>query len=112
MIGSDVTSQLPSISSNPLCIDLAPVEVDALLSSSGEARKGVMSTVALCAALGHSISAGGPMTRLLMPWALAGNWLSEGMEHTYDPVYTVLRDYLSSEGLIQRFPGSPRCKSR
>ena len=44
------------------------------------------------------------MTRLLMPWALAGNWLSEGMEHTYDPVYTILRDYLSSEGLIRVVP--------
>ena len=104
VIGSEVTSQLPAISSNPLCVLLAPVEVDALMSSSGEARKGVMSTVALCAALGHSISAGGPMTRLLMPWALAGNWLSEGMEHTYDPVYTVLRDYLSNEGLIRVVP--------
>ncbi len=104
VIGLDTVSQLPAISSDPLCVHLAPVEVDALMSSTGEARSGVMSTVALCAALGYSISAGGSMTRMLLPWALAGNWLSEGMEHTYDPVYTVLRDYLSSEGIIRVVP--------
>ena len=104
VIGEDTVSLLPAISTNPLCIHLAPVEVDALLSSGGEVRKGVMSTVALSAALGYSISAGGSMTRLLMPWTLAGNWLSEGMEHTYDPVYTILRDFLSGEGLIRVVP--------
>ena len=104
VIGLDTVSQLPAISSDPLCVHLAPVEVDALMSSSGDARSGVMSTVALCAALSFSISAGGSMTRMLLPWALAGNWLSEGMEHTYDPVYTVLRDYLSSEGIIRVVP--------
>ena len=104
VIGEDTISQLPAISTNPLCIHLSPVEVDALLSSGGEVRKGVMSTVALSAALGYSISAGGSMTRLLMPWTLAGNWLSEGMEHTYDPVYTILRDFLSGEGLIRVVP--------
>jgi hypothetical protein len=103
-IGQEVVSQLPPISSTPLVIHLVPVEVDALVSSSGEVRKGVMSPVALCAALAYSISAGGSMTRLLMPWSLAGNWLSEGMEHTYDPVYTVLRDYLSDGGLIRVVP--------
>ena len=104
IIGQDSVSELPAISSDPLYIHLSPVEVDALLNRNGEARKGVMSTVALCAALGYSISAGGSMTRLLLPWALAGNWLSEGMEHTYDPVYTVLRDHLSSQGLIRVVP--------
>ncbi|MEE2759238.1 MAG: hypothetical protein VYA86_04590 [Candidatus Thermoplasmatota archaeon] len=104
VIGAETVSQLPVISSDPLCIQIAPVEVDALVSSSGDARKGVVSTVALCAALGYSISAGGSMTRLLLPWSLTGNWLSEGMEHTYDPVYTVLRDYLSDEGIIRVVP--------
>ncbi len=104
IIGQDSVSELPAIYSDPLYIHLSPVEVDALLNRNGEARKGVMSTVALCAALGYSISAGGSMTRLLLPWALAGNWLSEGMEHTYDPVYTVLRDHLSSQGFIRVVP--------
>ena len=39
-----------------------------------------------------------------MPWILAGNWLSGGLEHTYDPVYTVLRDYLATEGHIRVVP--------
>ena len=76
VIGEDTISQLPAISTNPLCIHLSPVEVDALLSSGGEVRKGVMSTVALSAPLAIQFPLGA-MTRLLMPWALAGNWLSK-----------------------------------
>ncbi len=104
VINSQPTSQMHTIESDPLCIRLSPLEVDALIASSGEPRKGVLSTVALAAALGNSIAPSGALSRLLLPWTLSGNWLSEGMEYTYDPVYTVLRDYLSGEGHIRVVP--------
>jgi hypothetical protein len=104
VIGTDTTSQMQTVESDPLCIHIAPLEVDALIASGGDARKGVLSTVALAAGLGSSISPSGSTSRLLMPWILTGNWLSEGLEHTYDPVYTVLRDYLSNEGYIRVVP--------
>lgn len=104
VIDSAPVSQLQSIGTEPLCIHLAPLEVEALVASGGDSRRGILSPVALAAGLGNSISPSGSMSRLLMPWVLAGNWLSSGLEHTYDPVYTVLRDYLSNEGYIRVVP--------
>ncbi|MEC8926958.1 MAG: hypothetical protein VYB17_01700 [Candidatus Thermoplasmatota archaeon] len=104
IIDSSSVSQLQSIGTEPLSIYLAPLEVEALVASGGDSRHGLLSPVALAAGLGNSISPSGAMSRLLMPWILAGNWLSSGLEHTYDPVYTVLRDYLSNEGHIRVVP--------
>ncbi|MDE0574118.1 MAG: hypothetical protein OSB32_00845 [Candidatus Poseidoniales archaeon] len=104
VIDSAPVSQLQSIVTEPLCIHLAPLEVEALVASGGDSRRGILSPVALAAGLGNSIAPSGSMSRLLMPWVLAGNWLSSGLEHTYDPVYTVLRDYLSNEGYIRVVP--------
>ena len=104
VIGTETQSQIQSVQSDPLCIHIAPLEVDALVASGGDARRGVLSTVAIAAALGNSISPSGSTSRLLMPWVLTGNWLSEGLTHTYDPVYTVLRDFLSKEGYIRVIP--------
>jgi len=104
VIGSSTTSQLRDVESDPLCLYLDPLEVDALVASGGDIRRGVLSTVALAAALGSSITQSGAISRLLMPWILTGNWLSGGLEHTYDPVYTVLRDYLADEGHIRVVP--------
>tara|TARA_B110000438_G_scaffold263563_1_gene275639 strand:+ start:880 stop:1746 length:867 start_codon:yes stop_codon:yes gene_type:complete len=104
VIGTNTTSEMRVIESDPLCIYLAPIEVNALISSGGDSRMGVLSPIALAAALGSSIAKSGTISRMLMPWTLTGNWLSEGLEHTYDPVYTVLRDYLASEGHIRVVP--------
>ncbi len=104
VIGTNTTSEMRVIESDPLCIYLAPIEVNALISSGGDSRMGVLSPIALAAALGNSIAKSGTISRMLMPWTLTGNWLSEGLEHTYDPVYTVLRDYLASEGHIRVVP--------
>jgi len=104
VVDSEPVSQLQSIGNEPLTIHLAPLEVEALVASGGDSRRGLLSPVALAAALGNSIAPSGSLSRLLMPWILAGNWLSSGLEHTYDPVYTVLRDYLSHEGHIRVVP--------
>jgi len=104
VIGTDTTSQIQAVQSDPLRIYIAPLEVDALIGSGGDARRGVLSTVAIAAGLANSISPSGSTSRLLMPWVLTGNWISEGLEHTYDPVYTVLRDYLSEVGYIRVVP--------
>ena len=104
VIGSSTVSQMRAVESDPLCLYLDPLEVDALVASGGDVRRGVLSPVALAAALGSSITKTGSISRLLMPWILTGNWLSEGLEHTYDPVYTVLRDILrkgATFGLFQ-----------
>ncbi|MEE3310444.1 MAG: hypothetical protein VX230_03020 [Candidatus Thermoplasmatota archaeon] len=104
VVDSEPVSHLQSIGTEPLTIYLAPLEVEALVASGGDSRRGLLPPVALAAALGNSIAPSGSLSRLLMPWILAGNWLSSGLEHTYDPVYTVLRDYLSHEGHIRVVP--------
>ena len=90
VVDSEPVTQLQSIGTEPLTIHLAPLEVEALVASGGDSRRGLLSPVALAAALGNSIAPSGSLSRLLMPWILAGNWLSSGLEHTYDPVYTCL----------------------
>ena len=104
VFGASTVSQMRAVESDPLCLYLDPLEVDALVASGGDVRRGVLSPVALAAALGSSITKTGSISRLLMPWILTGNWLSEGLEHTYAPVYTVLRDYLAEGGHIRVVP--------
>ena len=104
VIGTESVSQMKNVQSDPLCVHISPLEVDALVASGGDVRKGILSTVAIAAGLANSISPSGSNSRLLMPWILTGNWLSEGLAHTYDPVYTVLRDYLSNAGYIRVIP--------
>ncbi len=99
---SETISKLPtSIPDGPFEFQMNPLEVEALVGSEGDPRHGVLSTAAIAAALAELIEPQGALNRLLRPWALAGNWLSDAMEHTYDPVFTVLRDYLASAGSIR-----------
>lgn len=87
-----------------LHLTLAPVQVEALVGSGGDTRLGSLHPVAQASALAQLIAADGKKTRMLRPWALAGNWLSDGMAHTYDPVYTVLRDALAAAAVIRVVP--------
>lgn len=99
---SEISQNHPTeIPDGPLQIHISPLEVDASVSSDGDTRNGVLSTVAIAAALAELIEPDGALNRLLRPWTLAGNWLSGAMQHTYDPVYTVLRDYLSAAASIR-----------
>ena len=104
MISETKQKSPTGIPDGPFQIHISPLEVDALTASDGDLRLGVLSTVAIAAALAELIEPQGALNRMLRPWALAGNWLSDAMEHTYDPVYTVLRDYLSSAGSIRVVP--------
>ena len=104
LVGMDPVHRLQAVGQDPLLIRLDPLEADALRASGGDLRHGVLSPVAIAGALAESVAPDGAMTRLLRPWILAGNWLSEGLEHTYDPVYTVLRDHLSEAGAFRVVP--------
>ena len=41
---------------------------------------------------------------MLRPWLLAGNWLSDALDTSYDPVYSRLRDHLRDEGAFRVVP--------
>jgi len=92
------------VTTSPLQVVIAPLQVDALSSSSGDVRRGQLSTSAQAAALAELIAPAGEKTRVMAPWSLAGNWLGDALEHTYDPVYTTLRDSMRDRGLIRVVP--------
>ena len=62
-------------------------------------RTGVLDTVAQVGALSLTLNPGG-RTSNLEPWLLSGSWLRSTLDMVYNPVYTSLRDYLRSGGVV------------
>ena len=103
-ISEEESTSVTSVVTSPLQVSIAPLQVDALSSSKGDVRRGQLSTSAQVSALAELIAPDGARTIVLAPWSLAGNWLGDALEHTYDPVYTTLRDNMSDRGLIRVVP--------
>ncbi len=85
-------------------VSISPITVEGLRGRLGDPRKGQLSTVAQAHALAQAISQTSPRLRRIRPWILSGNWIYDALDTTYDPVYTNLRDFLSSEGSIRVVP--------
>ena len=83
---------------------LSPQIVEGLRGSKGDSRKGPLSTVAQAHAIAQIISPSSARVRKMRPWALSGNWISNTLDTTYDPVFTSLRDFLTNEGSIRIVP--------
>ncbi|OUW22914.1 MAG: hypothetical protein CBD33_00070 [Euryarchaeota archaeon TMED173] len=83
---------------------LCPQIVEGLRGSRGDSRKGPLSTVAQAHAVAQIISPSSTRIRKMRPWALSGNWISESLDTTYDPVFTSIRDFLTEEGSIRIVP--------
>jgi len=85
-------------------LSISTIIVDGLRGRFGDFRKGPLSTVAQSHALALEINPLSPRLRRMRPWILSGNWINEALDTTYDPVFSFLRDYLSSEGSIRVIP--------
>ena len=85
-------------------ISLSTIIVEGLRGSSGDSRKGPLSTVVQAHALASEINPSSSRLRRMRPWVLSGNWLKESLDTTYDPVYSRLRDHLSAEGSVRVIP--------
>ena len=97
-------SSITKISTNPFRLTISSSIVDGLTGHKGDFRKGPLTSVAQCHALAQLISPHGPHTRRLRPWLISGNWVDTALDHTYDPLYSALRDILSDEGVIRIIP--------
>ena len=91
----------PQYLSEPPRLSLGLALVDGLVSSSGDARRGPLTTVAQAHAIAQSLAPDGPRVRRLRPWSISGNWLHSAIDTTYDPVFTALRDILVEEGSVR-----------
>ena len=91
----------PEYNSKPPRLSLGVALVDGLVSSSGDARRGPLTTVAQAHAIAQSLAPDGLLVRSLRPWLISGNWLHSSLDTTYDPVFTALRDMLVEEGSVK-----------
>ena len=91
----------PQYISGPPRLSLELALVDGLVSSSGDARRGPLTTVAQAHAIAQSLAPDGSRVRRLRPWLISGNWLHSALDTTYDPVFTALRDILVEEGSVR-----------
>lgn len=85
-------------------ISISPLSVEIKLETSDKTHHGSVECVALCAAIAHQTSPDGIRVRKLRHTAITGAWLRGGFETNYDPVYSLLRDHLDSEGSIDIRP--------
>ena len=92
------------LESGPFRLTLSPLSVHALYGHDGSSHSGTLSPVAQAAALAAEIAPDGRRVRMLRPWMLAGNWHSDALDTSYDPVYSRLRDHLRDEGAFRVVP--------
>ena len=85
-------------------VEIAPISVEFNTETSNNNHQGAIDTVAICSCIASTISPNGTRVRKVRPLAIAGNWLRQGVEINYDPVYSLLRDHLNEEGTIDVRP--------
>ncbi len=94
----------PSFSSEPPQLSLSVIIVEALRGTSGDVRRGPLTTVAQAHALAQAICPNSPRLRRMRPWLISGNWMHSALDTTYDPVFTALRDIMVDEGSVRVVP--------
>ena len=89
-----------------LCIQIGkevkmfiPKTVNLRMGHDEREMTGVLDAVAQVGALSLTLNPGG-RTSNLEPWLLSGSWLRSTLDMVYNPVYTSLRDYLRSGGVV------------
>lgn len=90
--------------SDEAILTLNPMIVHALDGHKGDGRHGRLSPVATAASLMEELSPDGARSVRLLPFSIAGNWLHDAMDQTYDPVFTIIRDHLHQIGRINVVP--------
>jgi|TARA_B100001996_G_scaffold109062_2_gene82449 hypothetical protein len=99
-----ISDHMETPKKDPAGLSLSTIIVDGLRGRLGDLRKGPLSVVAQAHVLASALNNKSHRLRRMRPWLLSGNWINEALDTTYDPVYSSLRDYLSSEGSIRVVP--------
>ena len=100
----DGPEENPIINTDEIGFSISTTTVEGLRGLHGDSRKGPLSTVAQAHVLGQELSPSSKRLRRMRPWVLSGNWISDSFDNSYDPVYSSLRDFLSTEGSISVVP--------
>ncbi len=82
-------------------IHIKPLAAIIEFDGSATSHQGVVDCVAICAALANRLATSSLRVRRLRPLSMAGQWLRDSLDATYDPVLTLLRNHLDEEGSIQ-----------
>ena len=81
-----------------------PIFTEFETESSKNLHQGTLDCVAICSSIAEAISPEGARVRKVRPLSISGNWLRQGVEVNYDPVYSLLRDHLNREGTLDVRP--------
>ena len=82
-------------------IQITPFATIIEFEGSTTSHQGVLDSVAICAAIANLLSPSSLRVRRLRPLSMAGQWLRDSLDATYDPALTLLRNHLDEEGSIQ-----------
>ncbi|PDH25213.1 MAG: hypothetical protein CND84_02195, partial [Marine Group II euryarchaeote MED-G35] len=99
-----ITDDIASTKTELSGLSISTTVVDGLRGRFGDFRKGPLSAVAQAHVLAMELNPRSLRLRRMRPWMLSGNWINEALDTTYDPVYSSLRDHLSTEGSIRVIP--------
>ena len=80
-------------------LEILSKEVNVNLGQHQNQRVGMLDTVGMAGCLALNLGLGERVNRML-PLILAGNWLRENLDFTYDPIFTKLRDSLMEKNKI------------
>lgn len=82
-------------------IQITPFATTIEFEGSTTSHQGVLDSVAICAAIANRLAPSSLRVRRLRPLSMAGQWLRDSLDATYDPALTLLRNHLDEEGSIQ-----------
>ena len=85
-------------------IHIFPLSVEVGFEASENSHHGAVDCVAICSVLSSMLAPEGSRVRKQRAMTISGCWLRQGMEANYDPVMSILRDHLDSEGSIEIRP--------
>ena len=93
-----------SLESKENYVHIFPLSVSVKFGSSSKEHNGAVECVAICAAIASILAPEGARVRKQRSMAISGSWLRGGADSDYDPVLSLMRDHLDTEGSIDICP--------
>ena len=85
-------------------VHIFPLSVSVKFGSSSKEHNGAVECVAICAAIASILAPEGARVRKQRSMAISGSWLRGGADSDYDPVLSLIREHLDSEGSVDICP--------
>ena len=93
-----------SLETNENYVHIFPLSVSVKFGASSKEHNGAVECVAICAAIASILAPEGARVRKQRSMAISGSWLRGGADSDYDPVLSLMRDHLDTEGSIDICP--------